>query len=1521
MAESPFETVQLEEDIDDPVPASELQELNEEKRILSSVYRHVEHQQVVEQVAGVAGIIAEDVGLSANESKSPSSPWMGSVTQKTSSLPLSTGGSEGSESALGLPVRLSAGIGSTEAGDIGRVDSVRELLSLPQSLDSALRLNMALQKRFRDRILALESVFLKNIENQAKLKEEIMCARTMRESDQKTDGTGKLPLRISHFCVPYFKNRGGMPAPMNDDAKLKVEKGYIDLYITRSRTWLTVERETLDTIVRDEWKKQKLASTEMTVRELERKLKRLNPEDQEVVKSLEDDITRLKKVIKDLEKMPPMKVIPDRGEKQLDWDRIAARAFDGHRTPDECRLQWENHLHPDINTTPFTEKEDIMIQMAIMGLRTKLPDYEKISKDMNTNRTAYQVMQRYVSFIEPTLKPCKWTKKDSDKLLQTVNMLRVGNHIPWSQVHQHFVGFSRVQIQSRWRMIDPDISKGPFTVEEDFLLIKGLHMFGLNFDSIVHFMPGRTYPQVRDRYKRTILPSLSVKPWKKEEDAILIKECSVGPKNWRKMVLKLSRFNACQIRLRYHTIQVWQTLSKTNLIPPPLFPVTSTVNPETIQEIRKAMIMELPELKALVDESRKGLKLKNVQKELEERRVLIRERKSKKNMQKMKRVTEKRGRQAGIPNPQYKPVQDIFLTEFFIPFRHSSVFPNLSFENVQKSLIAISTALQLKIIRQVNNEDIVLGLLKPVDKMVLKKLTKSHVLAGDTGCAFNCPACLPIHPERIPLLPPCKTTIGAFKSLLVHRPKLKEMASGEFFLYKYNKNELLSLEPQCKGRRLFRKRSNYTLYHELAQPPQREPNSVADVSQDESDGAALVETGDNSAGQGNRGQTKIHITYQARDQEITKLAKRPSVTPSRQKTADAVKAYSRGKAVKGEPVDCAVMMDLPNTSVAVDVNTDTSATSCVPIIKFEVNNQEVTSLTDIDTSTRTALTEEAKAREASDSLLFQRMLSVFFWPALMTISVPQCTLINKIQEKIASGEVEKPAKPVKVKSTLDKDDLDMEAQAKYISILSKEEKKLKEEATNRKKKFLEGKAISDDLNGTSVSTDFSTKTGEECESSSENEEREHPTKKVKDGRRFNKHLITHHRKRKLKSLRRSLVMKRVWDARRKGCFPQRTSDRDKRNYQPRGSRTRDRVRKDMIKPPKIPKIWDFPLDGPMRVQPQAPAIPSEEMLMCAFFENTSNLSENPEVNPAHTSPVPSSENTQKVETKLIQRRGRRSEIQKPQEKMLNDANEPNDMKSSLPEVTRNLPSVEYVNGKSNLQRKSMLKFVSTTAEVHSAMCDRPEVNLSTRSNPIASKIPKLGDESSVSENHGSISYGETVQTNIKTQILPSLALLYDEGDPTFAEMAMSHSKKVLRGKEVACPPSTSKRVIHPSRKRSIEASFSHLLEDQIKAEEMECEESTLFDPEVISSSNEIRVPIKKAKSSLSKPYQVSFHHLLDDEAQDDSKSLETEYVSKKDLNSQSQFKENQVGEPHSKPLKRKTRFASKNASASSDKNF
>lgn len=67
-----------------------------------------------------------------------------------------------------------------------------------------------------------------------------------------------------------------------------------------------------------------------------------------------------------------------------------------------------------------------------------------------------------------------------------------------------------------------------------------------------------------------------------------------------------------------------------------------------------------------------------------------------------------------------------------------------------------------------------------------------------------------------------------------------------------------------------------------------------------------------------------------------------------------------------------------------------------------------------------------------------------------------------------------------------------------------------------------------------------------------------------------------------------LYLSQIWEGRRDGSLPPRTSERIKRHYQPRASRTRDRVRKELLRPPKTPNPWDLPLDGPMKVQQQVP---------------------------------------------------------------------------------------------------------------------------------------------------------------------------------------------------------------------------------------------------------------------------------------------------------------------------------------------
>ncbi|KAK8731863.1 hypothetical protein OTU49_007306 [Cherax quadricarinatus] len=937
---------------------------------------------------------------------------------------------------------------------------------------------MTLQRNYRERIQDLEKV-LQNSENRLrKLKEEISEDRFACDKEYRWDPNGKAPMRISHFCVPYFKNRSGMNAPKNEDAKFKVDNGYLDLYTTRTRPWMVSEGETLENVVLKEWKEYKIKTWNSKLRELERKQRNMVAEQNDkMVKTLDEEIKECKSCIDVLHKTPSENIRPKRGAK-MDWEKIAAQAFDGHRSSEECRLQWENLLHPLINRSPWTEEEDLALQEVVLNSGPKVPDWEAIADYLNTNRTAFLVMQRWVSFIDPALHPAKWTPETTQRLIDTVNMLRIGTHIPWAQVHQHMVGFSRAQLQSRWRMINPEQSKGPFTVEEDFILIKGLHMFGLNFANIAHFMPGRSVIQVRDRFKRTILLGITSKPWTRNEDDILIGECKVGPRNWRKMIMKLPRRIACQIRSRYHTIQVWQTLTNSNMAPPPLFPVSMTVDPVQIKEIRKHLLLENNRAKELVDRSRRGMDVKSVVKELENRRLMIKARKADWSVERMKRATERRGRRPGVPNPHHTSVPELLLIDFFIPCRHYPTnFSNAS-STLWPSLVLLSKKFQLRILREVTpSEQAAMWALKldESDLEVVRELVVKHTHSNEAS-RVDCEACTLTCPESIPLLPPNQTTLGALRSLLLNRPKLTEMASDNFLFLNATRDELVRLGLHPKSSMLRRcglsgmpsMDKNYSeetaagsnedqnisglvagnvtrlrwevLPESLPGPSGWHPGEYSGVENEgKSDVACrsdLKASGPAKPGKKRKqSPMKIHITSMMINEhgQKNRPKKRKCSLYAEKRGEGRINTYPSGK----HRIEVIVPGDEPAEPPVVDSGSLRQSAKTEQAVQDQCQEE----IQQPERQSRSQIT-----REHSEKLLFERMLSIFFWPAMMTIIEPPYERIVQTNVKIIQKEnMESPDSEnetsfkKKSKIMLTKDELDIKEQEQYIHQLSKKD--------------------------------------------------------------------------------------------------------------------------------------------------------------------------------------------------------------------------------------------------------------------------------------------------------------------------------------------------------------------------------------------------------------------------------------------------------------------------------------------------
>ncbi|CAL4165878.1 unnamed protein product, partial [Meganyctiphanes norvegica] len=419
----------------DPVPLKQQRMLEEQKNLIDCAYQRTVRVEGGDYLSGSRSGSSTGSGIGSNP-----------ITHLGTTRPASSGAVSETFGSSMCHLKYS-GTGGDSSQGYGNVNQevLDELLQGGQlpSLELALKYNFVLQQRFSEKLRTLERVLQNNRRRQLQLREELGDLKSVRDCETTEKGT-RSTLRISHFCVPYFKDRSGMPAPMNADAKFKVENKYLDLYTTRSRPWLTSERDQLTKAVHREYKEQLINKWTVKKRDTQRKLRNLEAETQQQQKqklsdeqnldqekqnldqekqnldqdkqnldqdkqnldqekqnldqekqnldqekqNLEQEKLKLdqekqqlqlaereakkeelKKELSECENhityvssLEPKKVHMDR-RVDVDWIKVAAQEFDGHRTPEECELQWKNLLHPSINTSPWTEQEDIAIQV------------------------------------------------------------------------------------------------------------------------------------------------------------------------------------------------------------------------------------------------------------------------------------------------------------------------------------------------------------------------------------------------------------------------------------------------------------------------------------------------------------------------------------------------------------------------------------------------------------------------------------------------------------------------------------------------------------------------------------------------------------------------------------------------------------------------------------------------------------------------------------------------------------------------------------------------------------------------------------------------------------------------------------------------------------------------------------------------------------------------------------------------------------------------------------------------------
>ncbi|NXC58206.1 SNPC4 protein, partial [Aleadryas rufinucha] len=421
-----------------------------------------------------------------------------------------------------------------EAEEDSSDDDDDDIESLPQDPETCLQMNHVYQEVIKEKIEEVELLIAQNKEQQ----KEIMCELDGSKTAKAGDGRN-LPANVflGHFMKPYFKDKTtGIGPPSNEDAKEKAAQGIKSFEQLRSAKWKTREKTLLQKSVVSDRLQRLLQPKLLKMSYWNQKLEKVKTETEK--QTLEKQIKDLEQEIESINQLPESDLIGNRFDEH-DWDKISNIHFDGQRNSEELRKFWQNWEHPSINKKEWTEEE--IERLKQIAAKHDCLDWQTIAQELGTNRTPFQCLQKY-QIYNKDLKRKEWTKDEDQMLLELVQEMRVGSHIPYKKIAYYMEGRDSAQLIYRWtKSVDPSLKKGPWTPEEDAMLMAAVKKYGeKDWYKIRTEVPGRSDAQCRDRYLKVLHWDVKKGKWSLEEEEQLIELVQKhGLGHWNKIASEL----------------------------------------------------------------------------------------------------------------------------------------------------------------------------------------------------------------------------------------------------------------------------------------------------------------------------------------------------------------------------------------------------------------------------------------------------------------------------------------------------------------------------------------------------------------------------------------------------------------------------------------------------------------------------------------------------------------------------------------------------------------------------------------------------------------------------------------------------------------------------------------------------------------------------------------------------------------------------------------------------------------------